>query len=426
MHIIPLILIILILVFILCIRPLLVSSLRRGHARWVTSSTRGSEHGILEEEERLMFHDEEHDTSPRQDSDQPLRSSGDRTFARGHFTAEIDRWKHADARTAEEIEIARDNIAKLQQELSTSVSQGVELQRRYETLSRELESARLFLNTADTFADSEVIQMLTKLNAELQHTSTLVADRVVSVFKLDAISSEPEQQIVVNRTSGSIGSTLVQFLRSGERADFEVPMYLQIAFQAYLTHQLCWIVSSWTLDSGCNAFINEIYQRLRETEKQGISGRWRSLTRVYALPTCVNEPNSLVTPIITGLSDILLAAGCVAPKSDIMSELSSMFENKILTAVSLAGRLNQMIGGVVSGDFEVFVVRPGETFQGGYMEEDTDGSGNGLQGTPTAKTVLCTSELGLTKRVQLGTGEKETKMVIKAKVILESFLDNEN
>jgi hypothetical protein len=30
------------------------------------------------------------------------------------------------------------------------------------------------------------------------------------------------------------------------------------------------------------------------------------------------------------------------------------------------------------------------------------------------------------KWVQVGTGEKETKTVIKAKVILESFLDGEN
>ena len=75
-----------------------------------------------------------------------------------------------------------------------------------------------------------------------------------------------------------------------------------------------------------------------------------------------------------------------------------MFEKKVLTAVSLAVRLSQMIGGVVSGDFEVFVVRPGETFHGGIMEEDTDGSEDGVQGTPggteTAQTVLCTSILG--------------------------------
>lgn len=101
-----------------------------------------------------------------------------------------------------------------------------------------------------------------------------------------------------------------------------------------------------------------------------------------------------------------------------------MFETNILSAVSLAERLNQMIGGVISGDFEVFIVRPSTTFHEEMMQEDMDGSGTGK-----AQTVLCTSELGLTKRVQLGMGEEketETKMVIKAKVILESFLDGES
>lgn len=61
------------------------------------------------------------------------------------------------------------------------------------------------------------------------------------------------------------------------------------------------------------------------------------------------------------------------------------------------------------------------------MEEESDDTG--VQATPggagTSQTVLCISELGLTKRVQLGTGAKETKPVIKAKVILELFLDIE-
>lgn len=120
--------------------------------------------------------------------------------------------------------------------------------------------------------------------------------------------------------------------------------------------------------------------------------------------------------------------GCAATLSDITAQLSPTLEKKILSAVTLAGRLNQMIGEVVSGDFEVFVVRPGEKFHEGRME-DIDDSANGVPGTPggTPQTVLCTSELGLTKRIQLGTGERETTTVIKAKVVPESFLlDTEN
>lgn len=102
-----------------------------------------------------------------------------------------------------------------------------------------------------------------------------------------------------------------------------------------------------------------------------------------------------------------------------------MFENKISSVVSLAGRLNQMISGVISGDFEVFVVQPGETFRSEIMDDMDDSEGT-QGGTGTAQAILCTSEMGLAKRVQLGTGKKETKTVMKAKVLFESFLDTKD
>ena len=94
-----------------------------------------------------------------------------------------------------------------------------------------------------------------------------MAERVLDVFKLGAATSGPEQKTMVDRASEIIGSTLIQFLRTARRDDPEVPLYLQIAFQACLTHHICWIISAWTLDEGHSAFINEIYQRLREGGK---------------------------------------------------------------------------------------------------------------------------------------------------------------
>ena len=178
-----------------------------------------------------------------------------------------DRWKDEHARKAQELETARKAMAKLEHALSASVSQNAELQRRYETLYRELEGARLFLNTADTFADTEVIQTLAKLNTELQHTSTLMAERVVDVFTLDAATLNSEQQTMAERASESVGATLMQFLWTAMHDESELPLYLQIAFQAYLVHHIYWIVSSWTLDQARNTFINEIYRRLREAGK---------------------------------------------------------------------------------------------------------------------------------------------------------------
>ena len=155
-----------------------------------------------------------------------------------------DYWKDEHARKAQELETASKAIAKLEQDLSASVFQNAELQGRYETLYRELEGTRLFLNTADMFADTEVIQMLTKLNTELQHTSTLMAKRVVDVFIFDPVTSNPEQQTMAERALESVGTTLVQFLQTARHDDSKLPLYLQIAFQAYLAHYICWIVSS--------------------------------------------------------------------------------------------------------------------------------------------------------------------------------------
>ena len=77
-----------------------------------------------------------------------------------------------------------------------------------------------------------------------------------------------------------------------------------------------------------------------------------------------------------------------------------------------------MIGEVVSIDFEVIVVRPVQMFEETTMEDVDD-----PRETPTGQKVLCSTELGMMKRVQLESGDNDKLTVIKAKVILESFLD---
>lgn len=126
-----------------------------------------------------------------------------------------------------------------------------------------------------------------------------------------------------------------------------------------------------------------------------------------------------------GISDILLAAGCTAPQSDIVPNVTSKFEEKIASLVELAGRLNRMFDEVISGDFEVVVVRPGEKFDGKKMEDADDGPA-GIEKAP----VLCTTHLGLLKRIPVGTlwerGKKQKMVVLKAEVLLESFLNTKD
>ena len=88
--------------------------------------------------------------------------------------------------------------------------------------------------------------------------------------------------------------------------------------------------------------------------------------------------------------------------------------------ISIAGQLSKMIGEVVSIDFEVLIVRPAQMFEATTMQEDMDEMPSR---TATGQKVLCTTQLGMTKRVQLESEDNDKLTVIKAKVILESFLD---
>ena len=73
-----------------------------------------------------------------------------------------------------------------------------------------------------------------------------------------------------------------------------------------------------------------------------------------------------------------------------------------------------MVSGMISGDFEVFAVRPGTTFDRESMVDMNEDQ----RGTGAAQIVLCVSRVGLRKKM----GEK-TVMLTKAEVVLKSFLD---
>ena len=161
------------------------------------------------------------------------------------------------------------------------------------------------------------------------------------------------------------------------------------------------------------------------TEAQAVSGRWRSLARTQIVHSWNTHPESLVKRILADISDILLAAGCTVPQSDILSRFTSKFEEKITSLVELAGGLGKIFDEIISCDFEVFIAMPGEKFEGRIMD-DADGGQAGVQET----SVLCATHLGLIKRLPVGTlwerGKKQKIAVLKAMVLLEPFLNTED
>ncbi|KAG8215926.1 hypothetical protein J3R82DRAFT_7900 [Butyriboletus roseoflavus] len=130
----------------------------------------------------------------------------------------------------------------------------------------------------------------------------------------------------------------------------------------------------------------------------------------------MSDPKTLISVVMEGLSDIVVAAGCAPSSSAAMSKVSSQFGDKVSSITSIAGQFSKMIGEVVSADFEVLAVGPSETFEASTMEKD---GGDGKAGrTAAGGKVLCTTDLGMRKRVQLVSGKSDTLTLIKSKVVL--------
>jgi chromosome segregation ATPase len=210
------------------------------------------------------------------------------------LTSQIKQWKHSDAAKAEELATAGKKIEQLRHDLSTSSSLITQFQQLYEAKSAELNSVRKqlqayeeqsralksalgerqsqldgvqrFVTTADKYADTMIIQMLQKLNAEVQQNSEFMAERMLKDFGPRATKLTKEQSSAAQRVSESIGKTLSGCLGNEKRND--VALYLPIAFQAYLTYYLHPVISSWTIKKDRDEFINEIYERLQKSGKK--------------------------------------------------------------------------------------------------------------------------------------------------------------
>ena len=130
---------------------------------------------------------------------------------------------------------------------------------------------------------------------------------------------------------------------------------------------------------------------------------------------------------MANLSEIVVVATC-APSTHAANAKHSSYKGKVLSIISIADQLNEMIGEVIYADFAVIAPATHQAFEQTTMEkEDVDDhhKGKGMANeAASGHKVLCSTQLGTTERVQRES-EKETLTVVKAKGCsrIESFLD---
>ena len=120
----------------------------------------------------------------------------------------------------------------------------------------------------------------------------------------------------------------------------------------------------------------------------------------------IGNPNLLIASTTSGLSDIVVTAGCATSAPDAKTKVSH-FGDKVLSIIRLAGQFSEMIGEVMSSIFEFLGIRPDEPYEETTMEEDVDDYDEAANGMAAGQKVLCSTQVGLMKRVPLELGKRK-------------------
>ncbi|TFK76457.1 hypothetical protein BDN72DRAFT_785370 [Pluteus cervinus] len=285
----------------------------------------------------------------------------------------------------------------------------------------ELKAAHTFLNKADDYSGADIISMLEALNDEILQTAALVADTFKIERKEDSWSPEdPVLKASSERVSEILGPNFVDLLVHTEHCDD--PIIPQMAFQAGMCAYADWMISSWYFENTRDEqLLSEIYNKVRKSEEQAVSGRWRALTHIYAQRATSDEPN-FVSLFVEFFAHILITAGYKGDPASLQEAVLNSFQARLTDVALSTRRLNQAIGeGVTSCDLEVSYILPSSDFDPTCMEDAYAGHTD-ADGAPSEEKTLCTTDLGLNRieKLQGSDGQSKETCLLKPKVVLLS------
>ncbi|KAG5644299.1 hypothetical protein DXG03_008717 [Asterophora parasitica] len=318
-----------------------------------------------------------------------------------------------------EVQVHKDELVRLGEKHAQTLA-------LLEARTMELRGAEAFLTKADALSGADVISMLNTLNSEIYQTAAIVAESFD--FRSDGGRDEGEtssedvatmEEVHVS-TSEIVGSRMLEMLRSSKH--HEDPTLVQIAFQAGMTAYSNWIFTSWDLeDPEGDTGLSRIYGKIRYSEEQAVSGRWRALTRAH-IPRMADH--DLAMYFMDAFVNILLTAKVAQDRSDLQEAIESRFAERVNVIVKGAQRLRKAIGEeVTSSDFEVLWIPHDNLFNPSAMD---DAFTSDLEkGRNVQEPILCTTELGLARVVKVPGkgGEWDTTVLLRPKIALKSGID---
>ncbi|KAF8805131.1 hypothetical protein BYT27DRAFT_7192773 [Phlegmacium glaucopus] len=283
----------------------------------------------------------------------------------------------------------------------------------------ELKGAQAFLTKADILSGAEVIKLVDELNGEIMQTAAVMAESFTIEQKIGVKDGDLEEMSkVYGRASEILGYRMAELLKTSEH--HEDPILVQMGLQTAMAGYTHWVISSWCFESPEDErMLNEVYARVRETEEQAVSGRWRQLTRTH-FQRMVAAPN-FANDMVEILANIFIAAGFKESLTALQVQIATCFGERIHIVMQCAQQLNKTIGeGVTSCDLDTLYLEPDIPFDSHTMDDSLNASDPLI----SEEKVLCTTDLGLGRAEKISgtTGEWQEVTLLKPKVILLSRL----
>lgn len=296
-----------------------------------------------------------------------------------------------------------------------------DVNKEIDNLRRDLSSQYRARSRDNTTDNSDITKAVRRLNAQLDQDAPYIVGSFQDLKFSNVMTRQTEEGLSTVQTSEHLVVALMNRLRTTQASD-DRRMLLQTAVQAYLASVLYKLASPRTSElhgsvratgEVSNTLSHFLFQLMRRK-------KWLTDARSdsHADADIIHgRTGSIVKAIITGLSEILVTAGCTVVQSDVISTVTPKLEQRLIFAVNLAVDLNKKLSGVLSSG--LLIVRPGDAFNGQSMKVMEEDQVEIQPGEP----VLCTMTLGLVRHIPGETSVSGQEIDLKAGVLLESFLD---
>ncbi|KAH9917534.1 uncharacterized protein B0H18DRAFT_1123517 [Fomitopsis serialis] len=286
-----------------------------------------------------------------------------------------------------------------------------------ETRQQELAEAQSFLASPDNIAESDIVQTVRALDAEIYQAVKRTAEGC-------RLRGGEADAAVLERMNVLMGPTMAGLLHAfPPREDDRI--ILEMALQTTVTTYVAGVISSWIPSSGSstNQAISSIYSRILRSESQAVAGRWRTLTRKYATSSSAvakDQETRHVQRLMEDATTILMVARVVSWDE---SDLRGTFE----IIVKAAMQMRRMIGEDVAGsEYEVFVEEQAKPFQPEVMIDEH--APRRKRQNRVGRPVVCALTLGLRRTERDNRsgsrGRLEVKTLVKPQVILDTIVDD--